>query len=82
MSGIAFDAYGDDETVAIVGGLSVENGLLAVVVHGDLVIPRRRDSLADVRALIEVLRGVEEAILRGEADEQPALTADEVENPF
>ena len=82
MSETAFDAYGDDDTVFSVGGLSIENGLSAVVVHGDLVIPRRKDSLADVRALVEVLRGVEEAILRGEADAPPALPAEEVENPF
>ncbi|NTF17039.1 hypothetical protein G6L37_01175 [Agrobacterium rubi] len=84
MNGAGFQPFGDDSSLFTVGGLSLENGLSSVVVHGDLVIERDEASLQSVRCLITALQDVEASILTmgPEVAETAAGDVDEVLNPF
>lgn len=84
MSETEFLPFRDDVSVATFDGLSVENGLSALVVSGDITIAREEGSLPALRALIAVLQAAEAAILAGPADDASVVAAatDVVDNPF
>jgi len=79
-----FRPFADDSSVAIVDGLSIENGLASIVLHGDFVISQSAASLGKVRYLIDVLRCIELSIGLEEKSisETTSAVTDEVANPF
>lgn len=84
MTDTEFHPFADDSSVAIVDGLSIENGLASIVLHGEFVIYRDAASLGKVRYLIETLRGIESSISLGHEriSDAKGVVADEVANPF
>jgi hypothetical protein len=84
MSELTFNPFADDITAATFGGLTVENGIASIVLHGDIVIGRSEGDLAAVRSLAALFARIEAAIVAGAGTDVPAEAArvDEVENPF
>jgi hypothetical protein len=84
MSEAEFLPFRDDVSVATFDGLSVENGLTALVVSGDLTIPRNETSLPVLQALIALLQSVKAVIVAGPSDDMQvaAGVVDQVDNPF
>ncbi len=84
MTELKFVPFADDATAATIGGLTVENGLSSLVLHGSLEIGRTEEDLAAVRHLIKLLGTIEASIIEGPAAviQVEAARVDEVGNPF
>lgn len=84
MTELKFVPFADDATAATIGGLTVENGLSSLVLHGSLEIGRTEEGLAVVRHLIKLLGAVEASIIEEHVAvlQVEAALVDEVENPF
>lgn len=80
-----FRPYADDDSVLTIGGLSVENGTDAVVVHGDLEIRLDKAGLRQAEALAALFAAARDELasrnLPELADERPQ-DGDVVDNPL
>lgn len=83
--GLTFVPFADDATVWQVAGFSIENGTVALALHGSLEITRDRAGLDRARALTALLQSIVACL---EADGLPAAVAQDktaaptVRNPF
>ncbi len=84
MTELKFVPFADDSAVATIGGVTVENGLSSLSLHGSIVIGRNEEDLAAVRYLIALLGTIEASMLEAPFSEVQveAARVDEVENPF
>lgn len=78
--------FGNDTEAVTVGGLTLENGIGEVLIHGADTIRRDGDSLFRIRAFIQRLTEIESALMRDLDGDGPASTEivppAVVDNPF
>lgn len=81
----AFAPFADDATVATIGGLSVENGTLAIAVHGSLDLSRDKAGLDRARRLKAIAEAIVAVLETADLPDEASRTASntrKVENPF
>lgn len=85
---MTMDWFENDAQAAGVGGLTIENGLGSVVVHGNLSLSPDAVSLGQLRTLQRKLAELESALASKIEEGASVVVADEVpvletvENPF
>lgn len=81
-----FEPFADDASVRSLGGLSIENGMDRIAVHGSLDITRDRAGLDAARKLRETFEAITRALegqdLPEQVAEAPEAAPREVKNPF
>ncbi|WP_419952728.1 hypothetical protein [Methylobacterium sp.] len=81
----AFTPFADDATVETIGGLSVENGTLAIALHGSLDLSRDKAGLERARRLRTIAEEIVAVLETADLPDEVARTASntrKVENPF
>lgn len=81
----AFTPFADDATVETIGGLSVENGTLAIAIHGSLDLSRDKVGLERARRLRTIAEAIVAVLEAADLPDEVARTASntrKVENPF
>ncbi len=81
------DYFRNDDEAARVGGISIENRLGAVILHGSMTIVASEESLRLVRSLSARLREIEKALEENvsegrEVPVQVIADLETVDNPF
>ncbi|MHC2001405.1 hypothetical protein ACYQR9_13265 [Methylobacterium sp. CM6241] len=81
----AFTPFADDATVETIGGLSVENGTLAIALHGSLDLSRDKVGLERARRLRTIAEEIVAVLETADLPDEVTRTASntrKVENPF
>lgn len=77
--------FENDNQVLSIGGLSIENGLDAIEIYGELILRRDVDGLSQAKALQEfaqaLVAALEQPSIAG-ADPVAFVPPDRIDNPF